>query len=367
MKLGYFMMPLHAIGRPWGESYDMDIEAALYADEAGYDELWVGEHYSAQTEPISDSLQFLSYLLPLTKNVKLCTGVLNLPHHHPAKVAANCAMFDHMSKGRFIMGIGPGGLSTDFELFGTLDKNRGEMMVESAGMIRKIWEGDAPYDIQGKYWNVRIVDTYQGDMGLGPIPKPLRNPFPPFVTSAMSPYSGTAKLAGQMGWDLTSANFNAAWVVRSHWQKYVEGAEAAGRKASPDSWRVARSIVLADSDAEAQEYMERPMSAAFAYYHYLYTQLGRAGAKAIFQLRPDQKPEDVELQDVVDDMVIVGSRKTVLDRLIAFADEVGPFGGLLLASHEWDDKAFWRNCMRGVKEDVMPKFAQHVASMKVAA
>ena len=131
MKLGCFMMPLHSLNMSYADMYAMDMEAALYAEKMGYDELWMGEHYSAKVEPVSDTLQFMSWLIPQTERIKLCTGVLNLPQHHPAKVAADVALFDHMSKGRFIMGIGPGGLASDFELFQTTDKDRQAMMVES--------------------------------------------------------------------------------------------------------------------------------------------------------------------------------------------------------------------------------------------
>ena len=156
MKLGLFMMPLHTLKLSYKEMYDQDVEAALYADRLGYDEFWIGEHTSAKVEPVSNTLQFLSLLVPQTKNMKLCTGVVNLPQHHPARVAADAAMFDHMSNGRFIMGIGPGGLASDFELFGTTEKNRQEMMVEAVEIIEQIWGGGPPYEFVGKHWTVKI-------------------------------------------------------------------------------------------------------------------------------------------------------------------------------------------------------------------
>ena len=90
-------------------SYQQDYDAALHADRCGFDEVFVGEHYSARVEPISNTLQFMSALIPTAKNITFGTGVLNLPHHHPAKIAADVALFDHMSRGRLIMGIGPAG------------------------------------------------------------------------------------------------------------------------------------------------------------------------------------------------------------------------------------------------------------------
>jgi alkanesulfonate monooxygenase SsuD/methylene tetrahydromethanopterin reductase-like flavin-dependent oxidoreductase (luciferase family) len=104
MKLGLFMMPLHDPKRDYTKVLEEDREAILLAEKLGYDEAWVGEHYSAATEPISDPLQFMATLIPITKSIKLGTSVLNLPQHHPAQVAGNCAMFDHLCRGRFLMG-----------------------------------------------------------------------------------------------------------------------------------------------------------------------------------------------------------------------------------------------------------------------
>jgi hypothetical protein len=129
----------------------------------------------------------MATLIPLTTSIKFGTSVLNLPQHHPAQVAGNCAMFDHLSAGRFIMGIGPGGLGSDFELFKVTDKDRSEMMAESIEIIHKIWASDPPYHIAGKYWDITIDSSYQPRLGVGPMRKPYQKPYPPIAVSAMSP------------------------------------------------------------------------------------------------------------------------------------------------------------------------------------
>ena len=251
MRLGLFMMPLHDPNRDFHTVLNEDREAILLADQLGYDEAWVGEHYSCKTEPIANPLQFMATLIHQTKRIKFGTGVLNLPQHHPAQIAGDVAQFDFLSEGRFIMGVGPGGLGSDFELFETFDKNRAEMMVESVRMIHEIWASDAPYRIHGKYWNVVVEKQTQLRIGVGPMLKPYQKPFPPLAVSAMSPNSSTAKLAGEHGWGLVSANFTPTNQVLSHWQAYMEGAAAAGRRADRANWRVARSIFCAESDQEA--------------------------------------------------------------------------------------------------------------------
>ena len=96
------------------------------------------------TEPITSPLTFLAKAIPLTRQIRLCTGVLNLPQQHPAVVAGFAAMFDHLADGRFLMGIGPGGLPSDFELFHLEDHMaRGRMTLELIDIILKIW-GERP-------------------------------------------------------------------------------------------------------------------------------------------------------------------------------------------------------------------------------
>ena len=103
MRLGMFMMPVHPPDRPMWSM--LDTEKSLLADQLGYDELWLGEHFSASTEPFPSPMMFFANLVHRTKHIKFGTAVINIPNHHPAIVAAECAQFDHMAKGRFLMGV----------------------------------------------------------------------------------------------------------------------------------------------------------------------------------------------------------------------------------------------------------------------
>ena len=117
MRLGLFMMPLHPPTRTLGDFLAETTEKALLAEQLGFDEMWLGEHFSATSEPIPSPLMFMASLLPQTKRMAFATGVINLPNRHPAVIAAEVAQFDYMSKGRFIFGIGTGSLPSDYELF----------------------------------------------------------------------------------------------------------------------------------------------------------------------------------------------------------------------------------------------------------
>lgn len=366
MKLGLFMMPLHDPQRNYTKVLQEDREAILLAEKLGFSEAWVGEHYSAATEPIPDPLQFMATLISATRTIKFGTSVINLPQHHPAQVAGNCAMFDHLSEGRFIMGVGPGGLGSDFELFKVTDKNRSEMMVEAIEIIHRIWSSDPPYRIPGKYWDITIDNSYQPRLGIGPMLKPYQKPFPPLAVSAMSPGSLTARLAGERGWGLVSANFMPVGHAKSHWDQYCAGAKASNRRADRTNWRLARSILVTETDKEAADYLANEKSSVGWYYAYLRDNLGTYKLLKIF--KPDESiPDDaVTIPQCIDWMVIHGSPKRVLDQLVALVDEVGFFGTLLLTHKDWDKPDLHKRSMTLLAEQVMPRLRQHLGALQAA-
>lgn len=148
---------------------------------------------------------FLAALIPQTKNILLGTAVINLPNHHPAIVAAEAAQFDHMSGGRFMLGVGSGGLAPDFELFDGAVRQR--KFLESIDLILKIWAQDPPYDLQGEFWKIQIKKVIVPELGFGGMPKPLQKPHPPVRVSIGSPNSEMARMAAGVGRLMT------AWIL----------------------------------------------------------------------------------------------------------------------------------------------------------
>lgn len=282
-------------------------------------------------------------------------------------VAGEAAQFDHMSAGRFIFGIGPGGLASDFELFGNTDGDvRGRRMMECIDMIQKIWASEPPYRIEGEFWNVTIEDAVIPELGVGYMRQPFQKPHPPIAVSAMSPFSGSVKTAAMKGWSPVSANFIPTYSVASHWQKYREGCEEAGREPTGNDWRVARNIVVGESDAEAEASAFSETGSNHYYFSYLAEVLRRADY--MVAIKPDPKvPDDqVTTEAMMRDMVIHGSAGTVLDKLVAFREEVGPFGTLMMAAMDWSgaNRESEQRSMRLLAEEVMPRLRQHVGSLR---
>ncbi|MEJ8835037.1 LLM class flavin-dependent oxidoreductase [Ramlibacter sp. AN1133] len=362
MKLGTFMMPLHPPGRVATETLAEDREAILLADRLGYREAFVGEHVTDLAENVTSCLMFLASLAHDTKDIVLGSGTINMPNTHPAAVAAQVAMLDHILKGRFIMGISPGGLMSDAEVFGNYQKNRNAMFVESINMVLKIWESEPPYDLQGEFFKVSTKQTSILEIGQGAILRPYQKPHPPIVGTAVAPYSAGVTEMAKRGWTPISANFLLPEWVKTHWPKYVEGREAVGAKASPADWRVAKSIFVADDDKVAQRYGK----GAEGPYHFYFRQLvrklvGFAGRSNLFKVDQNQPDSEITPDYVTNRLVIAGTVNSVVDQILSFREQVGDFGTLLYASHDWVDPALGRRSMQLMAEEVMPRVNAAIA------
>jgi alkanesulfonate monooxygenase SsuD/methylene tetrahydromethanopterin reductase-like flavin-dependent oxidoreductase (luciferase family) len=354
MKLGFFTMPLHPPSRNYTEVLKEDREAIILADRLGYSEAYVGEHVTDLAEPVTSSVAFLASLVDATRDIVLGTGTVNMPNSHPAAVAGAIAMLDHLLEGRLLFGISPGGLRSDMEAFGNLEADRTAMFVEAIDMVLKIWAGDAPYDLKGKYWNITTAQTLVREIGQGIIPKPYQKPHPPIVVTVVAPFSKGVVSAAERGWWPISANFlQPAWVA-SHWPMYAKGCANVGRKARAADWRVAKSIFVADDEATAQRYGKGPDSPYRFYFQQMMTKLIGNGRPDLFKGDRDMQDAAITLDYVMDSLVIAGTPSSVVDQLLAFRQRVGDFGTLIYAGHDWADKRLGRRSMELMVEKVMP-------------
>ena len=362
MRLGLFMMPVHPPERSFTDTLAEDEEKSLLADSLGFDEMWLGEHFSAASEPIPSPLMFMASLLPRARNLKFGTAVICLPNHDPVKVAAEVAQFDHMSRGRFMLGIGPGGLLSDFELFDNADRGvRGRKVMESIRMIQSIWSQDPPYDLAGEFRNVRLKDAIIPELGIGTMPKPFQKSGPPISMSVSNHNSPTARAAGQQGWGIISGNNVPSNSIASHWQTYSKACAEAGKTARGDNWRVARNVMVGSSDAQARDRVFAEEGSNRYFYTYMREVLGRVGLLSVMKPDPGMPDREATVDVITEACVIYGSPKTFLDKLVALRDAAGPFGTLLMTGLDWSgpNRGWERDSMRLLAEQVMPKFRQH--------
>ncbi len=358
VELGMFTMPFHHPARDYAAILEEDREAIVLADRLGFTEVFVGEHFSSWSERITSPLIFCASVIDRTRQIRFGSGVLNLPQAHPATVAAHVAMFDHLCRGRFILGIGPGGLVSDFELFDVGQAElRPQMMLEAIDTVLALWAQDPPYRVDGRFWKIALADNIWPEFKVGYVPRPLQQPHPPIAISLLTPNSASARTAGERGWIPVSGNFFHRRYLRGHWERYVEGCQQTGRRPDPDVWRVSRSVLVTETETEAEDYLADPDSGLSFYYRFFMHSFSHA-RKALFMLKPDLDVPDeaVTLDAVKRGMIIAGNPRRVLDQLVALRDETGPFGTLLMAGHDWDRPKLWRRSMELLATKVMPRF-----------
>ncbi len=355
MQLGYFTMPLHPPERDYTQTLKEDRDAIILAEKLGFAEAFIGEHVTDRAETITSSLIFIASLIQATQRIKLGSGTVNLPNGHPAAIAAQVAMLDHLLEGRFLFGISPGGLRSDAEVFGNLDNDRTAMFVEAIDMILRIWSSEAPYNLSGKFWRVTTERTLDKEIGQGVIVKPYQQPHPPIIVTVVAPFSKGIVSAAERGWTPISANFLQPPWVASHWPMYQKGCAAAGRPARPADWRVAKSIFVADDEATARRYAKEQGSPYRFYYRNLMRKLIGNGRPELFKRDRAMPDEAITLDYVVDSLVIAGTVNSVVDQLLAFRETVGDFGTLLYAGHDWVDPALAKRSMELMAAAVMPR------------
>jgi alkanesulfonate monooxygenase SsuD/methylene tetrahydromethanopterin reductase-like flavin-dependent oxidoreductase (luciferase family) len=126
------------------------------------------------------------------------------------------------------------------------------------------------------------------------------------------------------------------------------------RAADPGNWRIAKSIFVADTEDQARKYALAEDGPYYYYYRSLITKLVKAGRANLFKIDQDQVDENLDLDEIVQQLIIFGTPESVTDQLLAFRDEVGQFGTLLYAGHDWKDRALAVRSMELMAADVMP-------------
>ncbi|MBM3518254.1 MAG: LLM class flavin-dependent oxidoreductase, partial [Alphaproteobacteria bacterium] len=218
----------------------------------------------------------------------------------------------------------------------------------------------------GEFWRFALKDMVLDRYGVGVTVKPYQRPHPPIALPAMSPYSGTMKIAGARGWIPVSSNLIPAWSAKSQWGKYVEGCAERGIQADPEIWRVGRTVLVTETDKEAQAYLKRPDHLFHYYYDHMYGLLGHG--KILDSITPTKGfPLSEFTREVYqDDNLICGSPDTVVTKLLELREAVGHFGTLVIVGLEYQDRRIVRNSMRLLAEEVMPRLRAAIARQQAA-
>ena len=188
MRFGTFIAPHHPLGEHPTLQFERDLKMIEMFDELLFDEVWVGEHHSGGWETIGHPDMFLAAAAQRTRHIKLATGVTSLPYHHPYNVAGRMTQLDHLSRGRAILGTGPGALPSDARTYGIDTELLRDRQDEAIGVIQRLFREEEPFSYKSDWFELNEAFLQV---------KPLQDKLEIATASSISP-SGM-KLAGKYG------------------------------------------------------------------------------------------------------------------------------------------------------------------------
>ncbi|MDN5930354.1 MAG: LLM class flavin-dependent oxidoreductase, partial [Pseudonocardia sp.] len=193
LRFGIFLAPFHAAGENPTSALQRDLRLVQHLDELGYDEAWIGEHHSAGSEIIASPEIFIAAAAERTRNIRLGTGVTSLSYHNPLWVAERMILLDHLTRGRVMLGVGPGSLPTDSAMIGLDPTDTRELLEDNLDIVMRLLRGEAVTK-QTRTHNLIDARTH-----LAPYSDPL---FDVAVAAVASPTG--PRLAGRHGVGLLS-------------------------------------------------------------------------------------------------------------------------------------------------------------------
>ncbi len=314
LKFGIFAQPFHDPRENPTLAYERDLQVLEHLDRLGYDEAWIGEHHSAAWETIGDPAMFLAAASQRTKRIRLGTGVVSLPYHHPFIVADRMVQLDHLARGRVMFGVGPGALLSDAYQLGIEPTTQRSRMVESLDAILRLLRGEAVTE-ETDWYTLR-------DARLQLAPRQYPH-MPMFVAQSFSPAG--AEAAGRFGIGMLSvatSELGGLDVMKTAWGWAEEAAERHGQTIDRDNWRVTMAIYLADSKREALDDIRDGVAAL---------NLGYYGTLGITF---EDGRETVEHMDGRPG-VAIGTPDDAIAAIEEVIEVSGGIGGILIGHREW--------------------------------
>src|SRR5215469_179597 len=155
MRFGIFLAPFHPVGQNPTLALERDLEMVCHLDRLGFDEAWIGEHHSAGYEIIASPEVFIGFAAERTGHIRLGTGVSSLPYHHPLLLADRMVLLDHLTRGRIMLGVGPGALPSDAFMMGVDVSRQRDMMEESLEAILLLLSSEEPVTCETDWFRLR--------------------------------------------------------------------------------------------------------------------------------------------------------------------------------------------------------------------
>jgi len=240
MRVGVFLLAARFPGQSDGEVLAATVRAAVAAEQAGFDDVWLAEHHFTSYGLCPSAITLAGYLLGQTSRIDVGTAVSVLSACHPVALAEQTALLDQISGGRFRLGVGRGGPWLELEVLGTGIDRYERGFAESLDLLLAALSRDR-VSAAGEFFQFRKVPM---------VPRPRTRPHPPVVVAATSP--ATAELAAARGLPVLLGLHADDESKREMMQRYETAASRHGTR--PAGGHVAAVVAqVADSRAEARQ------------------------------------------------------------------------------------------------------------------
>jgi limonene 1,2-monooxygenase len=341
MKFGIFMAPFHALGENPSLCLQRDLELIEWLDYLGFDEAWIGEHHSAGWEIIASPEVFIAAAAERTKQIKLGTGVISLPYHHPLMVANRMVLLDHLTRGRVMLGVGPGALTSDALMLGIDPSLQRPRMEEAMDVIMRLLTDPEPLTYEGGWFTLHEARLHL---------RPYTLPHLPIAVAAVQSPAGMVT-AGKHGAGVLSLSLprgaNEETALQEFWGIAESTAAQHGKRMDRGQWRIVIHVHLAETREQA--IAEARNKAGHYQRDYFEATLGHAASV--------EGPLESVLESMVErGLWCVGTPEDLVAMIERLDRRSGGFGGLLVQATEWATRDQVRRSYELIARYVMPRF-----------
>lgn len=348
LRFGIFLAPYHKPGVNPTLALQNDLDLIQMLDRNGYDEAWIGEHHSAGSEIIGSPEIFMATAAERTQRIRLGTGVLSVPYHNPLWIADRIILLDHLTRGRVMLGVGPGALPTDAAMIGLDPTQTRPLLEEGLDVIMKLLTTEEPVTFKNDRWTLNNARTQL---------RPYSNPIFDIAAAAVASPAG-ARLTGRHGIGMlsfgatTASGFDA---LAHHWNIAEDEARVHGKTIDRAKWRLVGMVHIAETREQAYRDVEYGIE---QYFHYMQ----KVVAVPQFNLPGNNVKEMI---DLVNDTGLgaIGTPEMCIDQINRLMKQSnGGFGAYLLMAHNWANTAATHKSYELIARQVMPHFQGHHAA-----
>ena len=230
---------LDSDGTPLGDFLEQRLRLIERIEQAGFAGYHLAEHHSTPLGMASSPSVFLAAAIQRTRTIALGPLLYVLPLYHPLRLYEEICMLDHLSGGRFMVGVGRGGALVEHRRYGIDPTQASAMYHEAFAVLMRAFESDV-LDFDGKFYNYKdfVIQA-----------KPLQRPHPPLWYGAPNPDAiawAVPKAINVVSLGPADRAHAISDRYRKDWRDLGRDDDALPRIG------ITRHIVVAETDAEAK-------------------------------------------------------------------------------------------------------------------